>query len=702
MLIIKVNLDRGPMFSYRIPAELNGEIDELEDLIQKNLSGIITDVELKMHRVPFGIYEQRTRGTFMVRIRSTAGIVTPVQLRKIAELAKKYGSGILHITTRQELQIHDVKIENLTIILRELLTVGLSTRGGGGNTVRNITASWDSGISRDEIFDVTPHAVALTSRLIATSDSWVLPRKYKIAFSNSIKDSALATINDLGFIATIQNGNSGFKVYVAGGLGRSPQVGYVLHDFIAESEVYLVAEAIKRLFSKYGNRKNKHAARLRFLWNSLGAENFIDLYRQEKNALIAENDEPFTIPEIVYDIRHPLEYVPISVGKDKFSLWKKRYSQEQRQNGLYVITVPLVNGILTAEKADFLGRSLEPFGEDALRFTLDQNVTIRNISEGHLSTILSVVQQVTDLWDQSPILGTMVACAGASTCQLGICLARGALISTVNTLRDSNEELDSLKDFKIKISGCSNTCGQHMAADLGFFGKVGKRDQRSYPAYSIVAGASIHGDGSKLSEKIDEISARDLPSFIAEFLISYKADQFTFDSFSAYIAAKGQAVIQSICDKYRTIPTFTEDQSYYQDWGAENNFTVAGRGTGECAAGLFDMIEFDLKQIEELHVEFAQNKSAAILYKMCLYSSRMLLITRGIEAHSDENVFDLFIDQFVKTGLIESKFLPLLSQAKIKDNDALLNNEAIIFELTDAVKKLYSTMDNSLQFRRSL
>ena len=689
------------MFSYRIPEELKSEIDDLSNLIQKNLSGVITDAEFKMHRVPFGIYEQRTAGTFMVRIRSTAGIVTPVQLIKIADLSKKYGSGILHVTTRQELQIHDVRIEDLVVILRELLTAGLSSRGGGGNTVRNITASWDSGISPDEAFDVTPHAVALTSQLIATSDSWVLPRKYKIAFSNSLKDTALATVNDLGFIATILNGNAGFKVYVAGGLGKAPQVGNVLHEFIPESEIYFVAEAIKRLFSKYGNRKNKHSARLRFLWNTLGAEKFIDLYHQEKDALVAENNKPFVIPEIVYDIRHPLEYAPVSVGKDTFDKWRKRYVQEQRQKGLYAITVPLLNGILTSDAADFLGRSLEPFGEDALRFTQDQNITIRNISDVHLSTSFSIVQQITDLWDQSPVLGAMVACAGASTCQLGICLARGALTSTVHALKGNTEDLDSIGDFKIKISGCSNTCGQHMAADLGFFGKVGKKEQRSYPAYSIVAGANIHGSGSKLSEKIDEISARDLPAFISEFLNSYKVDLLKYDSFSSYINAKGREVIRGICDKYRNIPSFTEDQAYYHDWGAENVFTVGGRGTGECSAGLFDMIDFDLKQIEELRVEFSEKPSGFILYKTCLFSSRMLLITRGMEAHSDENVFDLFIDQFIKSDLIESKFVTVLELAKVKDLEGLFCRKEKIFELADTVKKLYNTMDNSLKFKKT-
>src|ERR1035437_1221020 len=257
---------------YEIPDSLRAEIDELERLIQRYRQGDLTAAKFKPYRVPFGIYEQRTPETYMTRIRCTGGGIKPAQLKKVAFLAQQYGAETIHITTRQELQIHDVRLEDIPLILRELLTVGLSTRGGGGNTVRNIMVSWDAGITPDEPFDVTPYAVSLTSMLIREADSWTLPRKYKISFSNTEKDNGHSVFNDLGFIARKEGGVEGFQVYVAGGMGSTPQVGQVLHPFIPAAQVDRVTEAVKKVFDRHGNRNNKHAARLTFLWNKLGEE----------------------------------------------------------------------------------------------------------------------------------------------------------------------------------------------------------------------------------------------------------------------------------------------------------------------------------------------------------------------------------------------------------------------------------------------
>ena len=220
---------------YRIPDNLASELEELDSYIARFKSGEIDAATLKVRRVPFGCYEQRQDGTYMVRIRTTGGALTPQQLQTIAELSARYGSEAIHITTRQEFQIHDVDLDNVLPIMRALLLAGLASRGGGGNTVRNILVSPDAGVSPDEVFDPSPYAFALTSRLIAESDSWLLPRKYKIAFSNSAADSSYAEFNDLGLITQIRNGEKGFRVYVAGGLGTKPEVGHLLHDFISRT-----------------------------------------------------------------------------------------------------------------------------------------------------------------------------------------------------------------------------------------------------------------------------------------------------------------------------------------------------------------------------------------------------------------------------------------------------------------------------------
>lgn len=690
------------IISYKIPETFEREIDELESLIQQYKDNTISESALKAHRVPFGVYEQRTPHTYMVRIRCAGGIVTPAQLRTIAHLSEKYGGDSVHITTRQELQIHDVALDNVITIMRELLPVGLSSRGGGGNTVRNIMASWDSGIAIDEVFDVTPYAVALTSRLISESDSWILPRKFKISFANSSKDNANATFNDVGFIAAKKNGELGFKVYTAGGLGRKPHVGHLLHDFVSVDDVYIVAEAIKKMFNHNGNRKNKHAARLRFLWNSLGRDKFVELYDQEYSRLQKEPVAPLPITPIKNKMHEDVEIKPVQEASHGFDIWKERYVKEQKQPGLYSIQIPILLGRLKNEHAILLADFLSNFGENVLRCTMSQNLTIRNISEQYLVNVYQIIKSISDLSEQPSVIGNTVACAGASTCKLGICLSQGALLAITKRLRESNGALDSLSPFTLRLSGCSNTCGHHMVADLGFYGKGVRKGQTSYPAYTIVAGAVITEGKARLAEKVDEINAHDLPDFVSKFLEVYLSKQQQYDSFAAYIDDCGEEDIRIICDRYRDIPDFEKDKNYYFDWGAQDVFSIADRGTGECSAGLFDLIELDLELIKkkqhELEVLQDESALADALYHMTLAASRMLLITRGVEAYSDEEVFDQFVCHFIRTDLIHIKFLIVIEAAKAKRYDSLVRLLKEVYALADSVEKLYNSMDNSLRF----
>jgi sulfite reductase (ferredoxin) len=688
--------------AYKIPASLKEEIFELESLINSFKNNTITETELKARRVPFGIYEQRKRGTYMVRVRCTAGIITPVQFQRVAELSLRFASGNLHVTTRQEIQIHDVLLEDIIGILKSLAEIGLSSRGGGGNTVRNITAPWDAGISKSELFDVTPYATALTSELISRSDSWLLPRKYKIAFSNSKDIFSYAFINDLGLIPVVNGNVKGFKVYVAGGMGRHSQPGNLLHEFVDGSEIGYVAEAIKRVFSKFGNRKNKHAARLRFLWNSLGMDQFIALYEQEKQQVIKEKSETLNIEELSNTIISPDGVAPFTINDEKFNLWKNRYVTGQKQYGYFSIKIPLLYGNIRAEKAKMIASALQPFGDDTIRFTHDQNITIRNISEGFLGNFFKLSQKVSELSGYSSLFGNAIACAGASTCQLGICRSRGALDAIIDQLKMSDIDLDLLNDLRIHISGCSNSCGQHLIADLGFFGKTGRKDQHSYPVYAIVGGAASNSDGAKLAEPIDEISARDLPQFVENLLQHYSERKSRFVSFTSYLDIEGKDFIKKVLKNRNDIPTFEEDRSYYQDWGDTEIFSLAGKGTGECSAGLFDLIEIDLtklRQIRESLSTVVNDTSGELCHDLLIVSTRMLLITRGVEGTSDTDVLEKFRDHFIKSNLIDSRFILLIEKGiGCSSKKELTPLKDDIVDLSRSVELLYLGMDNSMQF----
>ena len=683
---------------YEIPSSLSSEIDELEILITRYREGGLEATSFRAHRVPFGIYEQRTPGTYMIRIRCTAGGITPGQFKTVALLSEKYGAETIHITTRQELQIHDVLLENAPAILRELLKAGLSTRGGGGNTVRNIMASWDAGVAQEEAFDVTPYAVSLTSMLIAENDSWTLPRKFKIAFSNSDKDNAHSAFNDLGFIASLKDGIKGFKVYVAGGMGAKPQTGQVLHQVIPADQVYRVAESVKRVFDGYGNRKNKHVARLRFLWNKLGEERFRELYEKEFNSLGEASllnlkelkNEPENFPgEIVEE------------NSEEFALWKTRFTVSQKQPGLSSILVPVTLGNLHCRQALILAELLAAFGENVLRFTMEQNLTIRNIPEKYLGNIYAVTKNISEFSSAPKFFSTCIACTGADTCKLGICLPRGALSAISRKLLKSRLNLDALSDLRLNISGCPNTCGAHMTADLGFYGQVGRKGQRIYPSYVIVAGARIGGETPGLAVRTENISARDLPDFVADFLKVYLEKQDRYGSFAEYIDDEGQQDIKNVCGKYREIPDFRDDKNYYFDWGADELFSLVGRGVGECSAGLFDLIEVDMKSIkdrqQDLEVMTDEAAIAETLYHITLSAARMLLVTRGVEARSDNEVFDTFVKYFIEFNLIDKRYLPLLEQAK-KGRVEQAMREAV-YDLARSVEKLYEGMDDSLKFQ---
>jgi sulfite reductase (ferredoxin) len=684
---------------YRIPDNLNAELDELDSYIVRYQSGEIDAASLKARRVPFGCYEQRKDNTYMVRIRTTGGALTPSQLRAIAEVSARFGSEAIHITTRQEFQVHNVALDDVLPVMRELLKAGLASRGGGGNTVRNILVSPDAGVSLDEVFDPSPYAFALTSRLIAEADSWLLPRKYKISFSNSSADTSYAEFNDLGFVAQLQEGKKGFRVYVAGGLGTKPEVGHLLHDFIPAEDVYIVATAIKRLFDQHGNRKNRHMARLRFLWNSLGEERFRQLYEEQLKSLREEDPAALLIEDVPQSSTLP-SVAPEQDSSSEFEQWKERYVEAQKQQGLMSVLIPIFLGNLQNTDAIRLAEFLAPFGNYVLRATFGQNLRLRNIPQSYLPNVFRLASEVTELASGPRLVGNSIACTGADTCKLGVCLSKGALTAITERLKASALDLNQISSFRLNLSGCPNTCGQHMLADLGFYGNVGRKEQQMFPAYMVVAGAEIGEGKGRLARQIDRVSARDLPEFVHEVLKQWLVRKHSYPSFAAYVDGEGADEIRGIADRFREIPAYSEDESYYYDWGAAEPFSLVGKGVGECSAGLFDLIEVDLKSARELREELRNGdvQSEDTLYSISLRCARALLITRSIEAPTDGAVFENFRTHFIESGLIGKRFDPVVAAAQRKDVAELSQLEEEVFALLEAVEALYRSMDNSLRF----
>lgn len=702
--------------SYKVPKELFAEQDVFEGQIRQFVSGEIDPIAFKAMRVAHGVYEQRQNDTYMIRIRCAAGAVTPLQLQKVAKLAGLYGSDEVHFTTRQELQIHNVIISDVMKVIRELNEVGLSSRGGGGNTVRNILTPPDSGINNEEVFDVDPYAMALTTRMISEADSWNLPRKFKIAFSYNDQDIAITQSTCLGFVARMKDGQKGFRVFCAGGMGAKPLLGHCLIDFIPDTRVYHVARAMKTMFDKHGNRKSKTTSRIKFLWLQQGREGFEKLFSEYYDKIKNDDSLALDIAPFCYENSALETSLTVQQPEKEFSnyyeTFKERFVFQQKQQGLVSIKIPLRLGDLEREDADKLCNFLKYFGDNTIRCDRAQNMRIRNVPEIYLANAFNIIMSMKRTLVRLPaFLSNMVNCTGASTCKLGICLPRGLSDALRDRLSKSDLDLDRLKDFRLNMSGCPNTCGMHHVAHLGFFGKVMRKSGNMYPAYNVLAGARIFSGKTQYATKYGEIAAHHIPDFVHDFLQDYLKHMDSYADYYAYLEQRGVQTIEALCAKYAEVPEYDDDPKYYKDFGAKKRLTLDELGTAECSASMFDIIGVDRRIVRNakklLEKKQAMNDQEAVelFWNVLFAAARMLLVTRGLDGKNELKAFELFKKHFIIAGLVPEKYIPLLDQAievaRTDDEKAknfVLSRREEIMELSDYMMELYDSMDNSLRF----
>jgi len=685
---------------YKLPDSLTTDISYFGTLIDDFNQGTIEPVKFKGSRVPMGIYEQRKDGTYMVRVRCTGGFISPEQLKQVALTARNHNSTLLHLTSRQEIQIHNISIDQVKTILPELQQVELSSKGGGGNTVRNFLVDVNSGISHDEVFDVLPYAVDLTTFLIAQPDSFTLPRKLKIAFSTNEANADFALINDLGFVATLKDGKRGFKVYLGGSVASNPTLGWELFDFAPEEDLFNIAVAAKRFFNNHGNRKNKHKARIRYIFYKEGAEKTKELFFHYYNEIKEKENIVFKPGKLTFESKTP-DFPAITDNSIAFGVWEKRYAVSQRQQGLFSTIISFVNGNTDSDTVQGIAAFAGAFGNDVLRFTARQQLQLRNIPEAYLPNVFKLLNELNLNTSLPRIINNVVSCTGADTCRLGICYSKGASLALRKKLSKSTLTLDDVSELQINISGCPNSCAQQIWSDIGFSGRVGRKE-RMYAAYNVYAGAT-KGLNPTLSEAIGTVSAKDLPQFTEDILAGYLIVKDNHSTFKSYLDAGGIETIKALVEKYKDVPTFEEDKNYYYDWGSDELFSVANKGPAECSAGLFDMIDVDLnfirQGIKELAVETDASRIKDILYEVLFSSSRMLLVTKGAEPKTTSESFELFIEKFINEGLIQDSYRDLVQTAYSLPGTDFTSRKDEVLLLADAVIKLYEGMDDSLQFK---
>ncbi len=567
---------------YKLPTTIKADLVEFQEQTRRFKSGVISAAEYRAFRVPHGVYEQRAKGTYMLRVRLPAGGVLPHQMRALAAVSKRYGSGTLHLTTRQTVQIHGVALDDIYSALLALYRAELSTRGGGGNTVRNITACPDAGVSPDEVFDVSPYAVALTEFLLRDPASYQLPRKYKIAFSCSSKDCAGATVSDLGFIAKEYSKGRGFAVYVGGGLGSNSRVAQPLESFVPADQVHLIAEAVKRVYNQHGNRENRHKARLRYLIQEKGFERFKALYQEELEKLYREGLPALEVRDLPWRCV-PKGVVSSNEAVEGFHLWRGQSARPQKQAGFFWAELLVVLGEIAADRFSGLADVAEDFGEGVIRVTSSQNLVIRWIQEAELPALHHRLVALHLTGVSSPLLQQMSVCKGAATCRLGICLSQGLGSAIRSALERGSLDLQDAAGLTLNINGCPNACGRHPVASIGLVGGARRFGDRFVPCYTVKLGGRLGEGQTKLAEGSDVIPARYVPVFLVALLRAFRGSA-QYPDFDAYLAAGGRETAAKLAARHQRVAPFAEDPSSYTDWGAEEPFVLAALGSEESSA----------------------------------------------------------------------------------------------------------------------
>ena len=704
---------------YRIPSTLNGDLDYTQSLIDQFKAGEIQAGQLKSNRVPMGIYEQRKNQHYMLRLRCAGGLVTPEQLAKIAFVGHQLSTSHLHVTTRQEIQIHNVDIEDAIPALKKLEKVGISSAGGGGNTVRNMMVDDRSGLTADEEFDVYPYVEELTSRLIAEKDSFTMPRKYKVAIDTSVATANYSYIADLGLQARIKDGQRGFRVLIAGSAASNAHTGWEVFDFLPEKDLYRAAKALKNWFHKYGNRRNRHKARMRYVFYKYGTEEAKRLYLEEFEELKKDGSIDFKAPALPLE-HHKPNFPPLKAPTD-FETWKRRYAHKQTnaeglKENLWYAYIPLRHGNNStdffAEVAEYLGN----YGNDVIRFTKKEQIQVRNIPEEYLTNIYAFFKKLGVYQIDYPVVVTnLTCCTGADTCRLGICLPKGAINGIVKQLLNSDLNLDAIPDFELRMNGCTNICALATWGDLGFSGRVGRVGDDPYPAYTIWL--PVKGK-HEIDLQQGYIAAKKIPAFVEDYLRDVIAEQANYADYYDYVAKRGVNIVKELIAKYKEVAPYSEEPDTFFDFGDDEKFSLIKYGKAECSAGLFDIIEIDQDTIREKRKEVellmgnipqgvptdlqsdgkqATSKIEKLLHDIVFSENRMLLVTRGLDPRTDEDVYNGFEKEFIAAGIIPQKFKVLTDKAR--NNESLIEQKPLIDELADLLNDLYQNMDDSLQFK---
>jgi len=620
----------------------------------------------------------------MIRIKMPFGRLTTEQMRVCADICEEYSDGILHITTRQDIQVHFVHIDDTPALFRRLGAAGITTQEACGNSVRNITGCPVAGVCATEAFDISVYADVLFRFLLGHPDAQDFGRKFKIAFSGCTdKPCGLTNMHDLGLIAKTRTGANGqvergFTFVVGGGLGAVPYNAQVFSEFVPDTEFLRTIQAICRVYARLGEKKKRHMARIKFLVAKLGVEGLKAEVEQEFKKIEYDPrwESLLPAPDQSWDQPlHPLTQASLSslwskpsnslTSSPEYLTWAQHNVQAQCQEGYSLVHIRLPLGDCTSEQLRQLAQVCDHYCGSTVRATVEQNLVLRWIRTVDLPAMYTDLKTLVLHTPGALTVSDITSCPGTDTCKLGIASSRAlsaVLTKTIEAHPLYNEK--PIKSLKIKVSGCFNSCGQHHLADIGFYGISRIYDGYTVPHFQLSLGGEFAHNGRTYGLALGGFPSKAIPRVVDRLFTEYFNMRLPEDDFKSYLDRRGKKEMLASLKEFMTIPAYADNKDYYTDWGEVREFTLKDKGVGECAGEVVSLTDFGLKRADREYFEsqlfLDENKpqDAGIrAFESMLHAAQALC--RFYQSDTPENpetVLERFKTHFFDTGLILDPF----------------------------------------------
>ncbi len=646
------------MSATTIPTEDHKDIEELKQRIDGFYSGKEDEERFKLYRLTRGVYGQRQFGVQMFRTKIPYGKITTTQLRALADISERYTNGNLHLTTRQNVQMHFVKLSDSPLIWEDLAVAGLTAREACGNTVRNITASPTAGIDPEEPFDVAPYVQATFEYFLRNPICQEMGRKIKPAFSSSERDSAYTYFHDFGFIPRLREHGGelrrGFKVVIGGGLGAVGAIAQTVYEFLPDDQIIPFMEACIRVFDRYGEREKRMKARMKFLIKKMGVEAFMKLAKEEWPSLpqqsvpIVPEEEEVLLPDAP-------QGRPEIKDQAHYQRWLVLNTFRQKQERFYGVQVKVPRGDIHARIARPLADLVKAYAADDIRITVQQGLLLRFVRPEALPYLYNGLQAL-GLADLGPdSIADVTSCPGTDTCALGVTNSTGLASKLEQVLLEEYDELLETSDIRIKISGCMNSCGQHMAAQIGLHGSSIKTGAQVLPAMQVVLGGGVSPEGEGfIAQKVIKLPTKRIPQALRTLLDDFQSNSTTGQRFNEYFQEQGKRYFYTLLKPLAETDNLNAED--YFDWGQDEAYRQE-IGVGECAGVTLDVIgtilgEAQVKyQLAEEAIDaeaFADGIYHA--YTSMIIGAKALLLARDVNCNTHRKILKDFQEHYIATN----------------------------------------------------